>query len=107
MSFQDLCSDKGIADESMVQLLVWTQRRTAAFDSLVTAWDRALAQACKDAIGTQQQMPLLDVQVIEDTEIEKHFGAGRSARMATHQLAVYWLQTTNQVVDIVYARRGV
>ena len=43
--FWDLCSGEQTRDESMVHLLVWTRRKTAAFDSLVTAWDRALAQA--------------------------------------------------------------
>jgi hypothetical protein len=104
--FQDLCSDVGSQDESMVRLLVWTQRQTEALGSLVTAWDRALAQACRDKIGSQGQAPMLDVQVMEDTDIEKHFGSRWSEGMTT-RLAVYWMWTMNQVVDIVYDRRGV
>ena len=104
--FRDLCSDEEARDESMVRLLVWTRRKTAALDSLVTAWDRALAQACRDKIGSHGQVPLLDVQVIDDTDVEKHFGSGRNEALAT-RLAVYWMWTMNQVVDIVYARSGV
>jgi hypothetical protein len=104
--FQNLCSDKEAQDESMVRLLVWTQRKTAVLDSLVTAWDRALAQACRDKIGSHWQGPLLDVQVIDDTDVEKHFGSVRNESLAT-RLAVYWMSTMNQVVDIVYARSGV
>lgn len=104
--FRDLCSDEEARDESMVRLLVWTRRQTAALDSLVMAWDRALAQACRDKIGSNGQMPLLDVQVIDDTEVENHLGAGRREGMAT-RLAVYWMWTMNQVVDIVYDRGGV
>jgi hypothetical protein len=105
-SFQDLCSGKGIADESMVHLLVWTQRRTPALDSLVTDWDRALARVCRDTFGTQERTPLLDVRVIADADVEKHFDSGWNKR-APMRLAAYMLWTTNQVVDVAYARGDV
>jgi hypothetical protein len=104
--FQDLCSGEEARNESMVSLLVWTRRKTAALDSLVTAWERALKQACRDRIDSHGQVPVLDVQVIDDTDVEKHFGSDRNEALAT-RLAVYWMWTTNQVVDIVYDRRDV
>jgi len=104
--FEDLCSDKGAKDGSMVRLLVWTRHHTVALDALVAAWDRALAQACRDKIGSHGQAPSLDVHVMEDADIERHFGSGWSEGMTT-RLAVYWMWSTNQVVDIVYDRSGV
>jgi hypothetical protein len=101
--FWDLCSDAE-RSESMVRLLVWTRRKTSEFDSLVSAWDRALAQACSEKLGAHEQAPSLDVQVMDDTDLERHFGSGRRRGMAT-RLAVYWMRTMNQAVDIVYTRR--
>jgi hypothetical protein len=103
--FRDLCARGEAREESMVRLLVWTRRRTAALESLVIAWDRALAQAYGGSIGASGQAPLLDVQVVDDTDVEKHVGLARSEGMAT-RLAVYWMGTMNQVVDIVYDRGG-
>jgi hypothetical protein len=105
LDLQTMCSDRETQPKSMVHLFVWMRRKTAAFDSLVTAWDRALVQVCKDTIGVQGQRSLLDVQVMDDAYLEQHFGAGRSKGMVT-RLAVYWLRTMNQAVDVVYAREG-
>jgi hypothetical protein len=104
--FEDLCSDKSAGDKSTVRLLVWTRRQTSSLDSLVTAWDRALAEACREKIGPYGQAPSLEVQVLEDTDVAKHFGSRWHEGMTT-RLAVYWMWTMNQVVDIVYDRRDV
>jgi hypothetical protein len=104
--FRDLCSNEEPRGESMVCLLVWTRRKSAALDSLVTAWECALAQACRDTIGSHGQAPLLDVEVMDDADVEKHLGSGWSEGMAT-RLAVHWLRARKQAVDIVYERRGV
>jgi hypothetical protein len=60
----------------LIHLLVWTQRKTAAFDSLVAALDRALAQAYSDTIGTRGVTTLLDVQVIDDADVKQRHGYG-------------------------------
>jgi hypothetical protein len=104
--FRDLCASAEAGEEATVSLLVWTRHRTAALDSLVAAWDRALTQVCRDRIGAHGQVPVLDVHITEDTDLEKLFGAGPRAATAT-RLAVYWMWATNQVVDIVFDRTGV
>jgi hypothetical protein len=102
--FEDLCSDREAGDKPTVRLLVWTRRQTPSLDSLVAAWDRALAEACREKIGPHGQAPSLDVQVMEDTDVAKHFGSCWREGMTT-RLAVYWMWTMNQVVDIVYDQR--
>jgi hypothetical protein len=101
--FEDLCSDAQAQHKPLVSLMVWTKIRTANLDSLVLAWDRALVKACRENIGAHNQTSLLDVHIVDDVEIQKCFGAGRGAVTAT-RLAVYWMWSTNQVVDIVYDR---
>ena len=99
--FQDLCSEEGAGEASMVRLLVWTRRRTAELDALIVAWDLALARACREKIGAHELKPLLDVQVVEDRDVEKLLGYGQKDRMAA-RLAVYWMWSLHHVVDIVY-----
>lgn len=99
--FQDLWSDTRTQPKPMVSLMVWTRQRTAKLGALVTAWDRALVQACRDRLGSDEQTPLLDVHIVDDIEIRQRLGADRSAMTAT-RLAVHWMGSTNQVVDIVY-----
>ena len=101
--FEDLCSDAQAQHKPMVSLMVWTKHKTANLDSLVAAWDRALVKACREKIGAHEQASLLDVHIVDDVEIQKCFGAGCEAVTAT-RLAVYWMWSTNQVVDIVYSR---
>lgn len=101
--FEDLCSDAQAQHKPMVSLMVWTENRTANLDSLVTAWDRALVKACREKIGAHEQASLLDVYIVDDVEIQKCFGAGCET-VTPARLAVYWMWSTNQVVDIVYSR---
>ena len=101
--FHDLCSDRGLQEQALVCLLVWTRQRTAALDALLTAWEPALARAYRDTIGLQRRAPVLDVQIVDDTDVEGRVGAGRQERQTT-RLAVHWMWATNQVVDILYDR---
>lgn len=73
---QDLCFGQGAQNTSLIHLLVWTQRKTAALDSLVAGLDRALAQVYAETIGKRGLATLLDVQVIDDTDIEQCRGYG-------------------------------
>jgi hypothetical protein len=72
----DLCLGQGPQNTRLIHLLVWTQRKTAAFDSLVAALDRALAQVYADTIGTRGLATLLDVQVIDDADVKQRRGYG-------------------------------
>ena len=73
---KDFCLGKAIQGTSLTHLIVWTQRKTAAFDSLVAALDRALVQAYTDILGTHNLTTVLDVQVIDDADVEKRIGYG-------------------------------
>jgi len=73
---QDLCFGKVTQGTSLIHLIVWTQRKTAAFDSLAAALDRALVQAYTDILGTHNLTTVLDVQVIDDADVEKRIGYG-------------------------------
>ena len=101
--FENLCSDARTQGKPMVSLMIWTRHKTARLDSLVAAWDRALVQACREKIGAHEQAPLLDVHIVDDDEIQNNLGADRRVVTAT-RVAVYWMWSTKQVVDIVYDR---
>ena len=100
---QELCSGGETPDTSMVRLLVWTEHRSAAFDSLVSSWDRALVEACKNTIGIQQHTSLIDVHVIDDAEVGQHFRCD-GCEHAPMRLAAYLLKTSNEAVEITYTR---
>lgn len=104
--FRNLSSNEGPREEAMVCLLVWTRLKTTALDSLVTAWERALTKVCSETIGSQGKAPLLEVQLMDDADVEKHLGSGWREGMAT-RLAVHWLWARKQAVNIVYDRRDI
>jgi len=81
---EDLCFGTGTQNTRLIHLLVWTRRKTAAFNSLVAALDCALAQAYSDTIGMRGLTTLLDVQVIDDTDVEQRHGYG-AFRAWVHQ----------------------
>lgn len=73
---EDRCFVAEVLDAYRVHLLVWTRRKTAAFDALVEALDRALVQAFSDTVGLHGPATCLDVQVVDDVEVEQHHGYG-------------------------------
>lgn len=60
----------------LVHVLVWTERKTKALDSLVAMLDRALAQTYGRLIGPANLQHLLDVQIVDDAEVERRVGYG-------------------------------
>ena len=81
---EDRCFDTEAQNTHLIHLLVWTRRKTAAFDSLVKALDRALVQACSDTVGIRGPASLLDVQVVDDADVKQRHGYG-AFRAWTHQ----------------------
>jgi hypothetical protein len=73
---EDLCFGCGPHNASLIHLLVWTRRKTAAFNSFVEALDRALVQACADTFGRRGLTTLLDVQVVDDADVRQRRGYG-------------------------------
>jgi hypothetical protein len=61
---------------ALVHVIVWTARRTNALDSLIAAAGRALTEQYAAMIGLPELKHLLDVQVIDDTEVHQRRGYG-------------------------------
>jgi hypothetical protein len=59
-----------------IHLLVWANRKTAALKGMVETWDRALAQGYAELIGGRPSAHVLDVQVVDDSEVQKRVGHG-------------------------------
>jgi hypothetical protein len=64
------------AKTSLIHLIVWAARKTDALDSLVRALDRALVQTYGDLIETPRLAHLLDVRVVDDTDVDERMGYG-------------------------------
>ena len=73
-----------------IHLLVWAQPKTAALNVLVDTWDRALAQSYAEMLGTRQPAYLLDVQVVDDTTVEKRIGYGALLSSLHHRPIQVW-----------------
>ena len=84
---EDLCFCTGTHNTWLIHLLVWTQHKTAALNSLVAALDRALAHTFCDTIGTHGLTTLLDVQIIDDTDVQQRHGYG-AFRAWVHQTPI-------------------
>lgn len=61
---------------SLVHLIVWAERKTAALDSLVAALDSALVKRYADLTGMKHLAHLLDIQVVDDGDVEARKGYG-------------------------------
>lgn len=73
---EDLCFGAASPNTRLIHLCVWTEHKTAALDSLVAALDRALAQAYADTIDRRGLKTLLDVQIVDDSDVEQRHGYG-------------------------------
>jgi len=64
------------ARTTVIYVIIWVQRKTDAFKSLVAALDRALVQCYADLIGTPRLTHLLEVQLIDDADARNPVGYG-------------------------------
>ena len=87
---EDLCFGELNQSTLLVHLIVWTQRKTAALSSLVRTLDRALAQECADLFGGSQIKTVLDVQMIDDTDVETRTGHGALLQAIHHRPIRIW-----------------
>lgn len=60
----------------LIHLIVWSERKTSALDSLVAALDRALAHSYGKLLNMGKLEFVLDVQVVDDSDVENRVGYG-------------------------------
>jgi len=72
---EDICFGEA-AKSSPIHLIVWTERKTGALASLVSGLDRALTAKYARMMGMDHKFFLLDVQVVDDSEVEARSGYG-------------------------------
>ncbi|MBN1581019.1 MAG: hypothetical protein JXA89_09980 [Anaerolineae bacterium] len=94
-----------IENDHAIGLLIWREQKAATFDSLVADLGRAVTQACQDMIGVQDLLARPKAYVIDDTDLQKHFGSAKFKRPCLRQ-AAYMLRAHDKLVDIAYARKG-
>lgn len=73
-----------------IHLIVWTNRKTAALNSVVESWDRALTQRYAELVGGRQPAHLLDVQVVDSTDVVKRIGYGAMLTSLHHPPTEVW-----------------
>ena len=86
---EDLCFGEA-TPTSLIHLIVWAERKTGALDSLVAGLDLALAQKYADLTGQRQLAHLLDVQVIDDTDVKNRVGYGALLSSLYHRPIQVW-----------------
>lgn len=73
-----------------IHLIVWANRKTAALNAIVDTWDRALTQHYAELIGGCQPAHLLDVQVVDCTDVVKRRGYGAMLASLHHPPTEVW-----------------
>jgi hypothetical protein len=86
---EDICFSEA-AQTPLLHLIVWTERKTKALNSLVTMLERALAQSYARLIGLRQLQHLLDVQVVDDGEVKGRIGYGALFSSLHHRPLKVW-----------------
>ena len=87
---EDFCFATPDLGMPSVQLIVWTRRKTAALSALIAALDRALAHAFVELFSEHDTTCLLDVQVVDDTDIENRTGHGANLYAIHHRPIQIW-----------------
>ncbi len=85
----DLCFHETV-QTTPIHLLVWTERKTEALGSLAGALDHALARKLCTMLGCGPQEHILDVQIIDDSDVEKQTGYGALLCSIHHRPIKVW-----------------
>jgi hypothetical protein len=99
---QHFCLENGAAHTPLAHLLVWEQHRTTALRSWTASLGNALAGICQDIFDLQELPTSLSVQVIDDADLAKLFGAGHRERWPI-RLQAYFL-AMNESIEELYPR---
>ena len=86
---QDLCFGEAV-QATPIHLLVWTGRKTGALNSLVEALDGALAQQLFHLLGRGPRAHVLDVQIVDDTDVQNRTGYGALLSSLHHRPIKVW-----------------
>lgn len=73
-----------------IHLIVWANRKTAALHAVVETWDRALTQRYSDVVGGHQPVHLLDVHVVDGTDVVGRIGYGAMLSSLHHPPTEVW-----------------
>jgi hypothetical protein len=80
----------GQAKPSLIHLIVWAQRKTSALSSLIAALERAMSQRYTELLGLPELTHLLDIQVVDDTEVKTRVGYGALLDSLYHRPLPVW-----------------
>jgi len=86
----DACFAESETDAVLVHLIVWTARKTAAFEALVRTLDQALSSALAAQFDRTPQQSVLDVQVIDDQDVDHQTEYGALFRAIHHRPLQVW-----------------
>ena len=86
---QDICFCEA-GGASLLHLAVWTERKTAALDSLLDLLDKALVEECARMTGQEQLAHLLDVQVVDDADVKNRIGYGALLTSIHNRPVLVW-----------------
>jgi hypothetical protein len=89
---EDMCFGETARTTSLIHLIVWTRRKTAALDALTTALDRALVEVYGDLVGASGLATLLDVQVMDDFDVKSRSGYGALLASAHNLPMQVWVR---------------
>lgn len=73
-----------------IHMIVWAKRKTAALNAVVETWDRALTQRYAEIVGGQRPAHMLDVQVVDSTDVVKRIGYGAMLSSLHHPPTEVW-----------------
>jgi len=80
----------GEVTPSLVHLIVLAKRKTSALDSLIVGLSRAVVQSYGRLFDKPQLRHLLDVQVMDNTELDAGIGLGAMMSSLHHRPLLVW-----------------
>ncbi len=80
----------GEVTPSLVHLIVLANRKTSALDSLIVGLSRAVVQSYGRLFDKPQLRHLLDVQVMDNTELDARVGLGALMSSLHHRPSLVW-----------------
>jgi hypothetical protein len=86
----DACYTEVGPGAPLVHLIIWTERKTAAFYALVEMLDDALVRALAARFGRAPQQGVLDVQLVDDQDLANRTRYGALFQAIHHRPLQVW-----------------